>query len=121
MSSATPDSVQVSASIQSADLSSNHNAVLVVSKDLQSRPAEQNARPSRPPSRVSGIEDSARAADSLNPSSADSLINALKKIYEHQEKTRLIGTDYIEEPDSPEYSILHALDDSCLLFAVKEN
>ena len=29
--------------------------------------------------------------------------------------------NYIEEPNSPEYSIVHAIDDSCLLFAVKEN
>ena len=33
----------------------------------------------------------------------------------------MMGQDYLEEPNSPEYSILHAIDDSCVLFAVKEN
>ena len=57
----------------------------------------------------------------MTPSTTNALIEALKEIHENQETCRRIGQDYIEEPASPEYSILHALDDSCLLFAVKEN
>lgn len=29
-------------------------------------------------------------------------------------------SDFIEEPNSPEYTIVQAIDDSCVLFAVKE-
>lgn len=46
-------------------------------------------------------------------------MDALNKIFEEQE-VRLTGKDFLEEPGSPEYSIVHALDDSCLLFQVKE-
>jgi hypothetical protein len=28
--------------------------------------------------------------------------------------------EFVEEPDSPEYTIVSAIDDSCVLFAVKE-
>jgi hypothetical protein len=55
----------------------------------------------------------------MSPSATNALINALMEIHEHQ--SRLGGKDYLDEPASPEYSILHAIDDSCILFAVKEN
>jgi len=32
-----------------------------------------------------------------------------------------LRSDFIEEPYSPEYTIVKALDDSCVLFTVKES
>lgn len=57
----------------------------------------------------------------MTPVATQNLMSALGRILEQQEKSRLIGQDYLEHPESPEYSILHALDDSCLLFAIKED
>lgn len=57
----------------------------------------------------------------MTPSSQKQFFNALQKIYEEQDSRRLTGQDYIEEKNSPEYTILSAIDDSCVLFAVKEN
>ena len=57
----------------------------------------------------------------MTPSATNALIKALTELHSRQEAGRLVGQDYLEEPNSPEYSILHALDDSCLLFAVKEH
>ena len=57
----------------------------------------------------------------ITPRSQQILLGALTQIYEKQDLNRMAGQDYLEEPSSPEYSIVHALDESCLLFAVKEN
>lgn len=57
----------------------------------------------------------------LTPRSQQILLSALTQIQAQQDLNRMVGQDYLEEPGSPEYSIVHALDESCLLFAVKEN
>ena len=57
----------------------------------------------------------------MSAAATQSLIKSLKRIFEGPEKSRLLGQDYLEEPNSPEYSIFHAIDDSCLLFAIKED
>jgi hypothetical protein len=49
----------------------------------------------------------------------------LNKVYAEQEKpgtNKKTGKDFEEDPmHSPEYSIVHALDDSCVLFTVNED
>ena len=135
----TPKTVKVQNSIPVADEDQAegcegdaHAAVFVERGDLvqDGRQSEQALRdlqqqrtPSRPPSRVSA---SAAGASSerdagLTPRSQQILLSALTQIYEQQDLNRMVGQDYLEEPGSPEYSIVHALDESCLLFAVKEN
>ena len=44
---------------------------------------------------------------------------SLNKIYVEQDSRRN-KKDFLEEPDSPEYTIVSAIDDSCVLFAVKD-
>ena len=56
----------------------------------------------------------------LTPESKLSLVNALNKIFEEQ-RHQNIGRDFIEEPHSPQYNILRSTDETCLLFAVKED
>lgn len=71
---------------------------------------------------MSGMEETKEGHhQGLSASATQSLINSLKKILERPDKSRLLGQDYLEEPASPEYSILHAIDDSCLFFAINEN
>ena len=55
----------------------------------------------------------------MSPKSQLKFFDSLQMIYDEQ-NTAGIGRDFIEEPDSPEYTIVSALDDSCVLFAVKE-
>jgi len=55
----------------------------------------------------------------MSPKSQRKFFNALTKIYEEQDSQRP-GSDFVEEPNSPEYTIVSAIDDSCVLFAVKE-
>lgn len=57
----------------------------------------------------------------MSPSATTALIKALQELQELQEQSRRVGQEHLEEPASPEYSILHGLDDNCILFAVKEN
>ena len=68
---------------------------------------------------AAGAPEDQRAG--ITPRSQQILLGALTQVYEQQDLNRMAGQDYLEEPGSPEYSIVHALDESCLLFAVKEN
>jgi hypothetical protein len=56
----------------------------------------------------------------MSPRSQMKFFNSLHKIYDEQDSRRN-KCDYLEEPNSPEYTIVSAIDDSCVLFAVKEN
>ena len=56
----------------------------------------------------------------MTPRSKRRLLQALNKIFEEQKQLN-VGRDYVEEPSSPEYSILRSIDDNCLLFAVRED
>ena len=99
-------------------------AVLVEKGDLSNQVAahesdESRQNSARPPSRVAGIGQG-ESRQGITPRSNFSLLQALNKIYEEQD-VRLTGQDFLEEPGSPEYSLMQAIDDSCLLFAVKEN
>ena len=55
----------------------------------------------------------------MSPRSQQKFFTSLNRIHEEQD-TRRYGRDFIEEPNSPEYTIVSAIDDSCVLFAVKE-
>ena len=54
----------------------------------------------------------------MTPRSQLKFFHSLQRIYEEQD---CFGKDYIEEPNSPEYTIVSAIDDSCVLFAVKDS
>jgi len=56
----------------------------------------------------------------MTPESKHTLINALNKIFDEQ-RHKNYGRDYIEEPSSPEYSMFKSTDETCLLFAVRED
>jgi hypothetical protein len=56
----------------------------------------------------------------ITPESRPTLINALNKIFDEQ-RNRNYGRDYIEEPSSPEYEMFRSIDETCLLFAVRED
>jgi len=135
----TPKTVKVQNSIKVGDQTSEQaldsHAVLVEFGDMKSESVGKRVNGSsadqslRPPSRVQfdTHEESKsinkqhfdkQKAGGITPRSKISLFNALQQIHEER---KVSGKDFVEEPSSPEYSILHALDDSCLLFAVKEN
>lgn len=56
----------------------------------------------------------------MSPRSQSKFFDSLNKIYQEQDYQKL-RCDFEEEPHSPEYTIVSAIDDSCVLFAVKEN
>lgn len=55
----------------------------------------------------------------MTPRTQFRFFNKLQKIYEEQDPRRATS-DFLEQPNSPEYTYVTALDDSCVLFAVKE-
>lgn len=55
----------------------------------------------------------------MTPRSQAKFFQTLEKIYQEQELSN-IGKEFIEQTHSPEYTIVQAIDDSCILFTVKD-
>ncbi|CDW84940.1 UNKNOWN [Stylonychia lemnae] len=95
----------------------------VAQQQEQEDQQNNNSGSSRPPSRISN-EAFNRTTNNcilrMSPQSQQKFFTSLEKIYKEQDYQKL-RSDFIEEPYSPEYTIVRALDDSCVLFAVKEN
>ena len=76
----------------------------------------------RPPSRVNNEQvdnNSNHGILKMSPRSQSLFFESLHKIYQEQDYAKL-RCDFLEEPHSPEYTIVAAIDESCVLFQVKE-
>eukprot|EP00347_Sterkiella_histriomuscorum_P008212 403345949 len=134
MLSQTPQSLKVQNSIDESQImliERIQNNQDIPQTNNQEQNTEQISRQSRPPSRIASVSnqngDQILQEQQVNngiyrmsPRSQQKFFTSLEKIYQEQDQQNL-RSGLIEEPNSPEYTIVRALDNSCVLFQVKEN